>query len=842
MISDYHKTAIIVGDKRVSFSEMLEHVRHFAHVSGQQAGGKTVIFSENSAGWIYAIFSVWLNEGIAVPVDAMSTVDDTAYILRDCEPQLAWVSAKTADVMRKAIAEAGTATTLLVIEDVLSTNVLTSAETQGTQSISADSAPSLDRLFVRDEERTALICYTSGTTGTPKGVMLSFRNMFANVRSVSEEVPIYTDHTRVLILLPLHHVLPLLGTLVAPMMLGAGVIICPSMAAPDIMATLQTGEVNLIIGVPRLWQTIYNGIKRKIDASALTRFLFWLCGRIGSLRFSRFVFKAVQKKLGGHLEFCVNGGAALPVEVAAGMKTLGIDLLDGYGMTETAPMISFTRPGELVPGSVGKAMPSVEVKLVDGELCAKGPNVMQGYYNRPEETAEVIDADGFIHTGDLATIREDGRIFITGRTKEIIVLSNGKNVNPTEIEQKLERHEDIVKEVGVCPDGDKLCALIVPDERWAAGRSDEELEQALKRDVIEPYNSETESYKRVLSVRVIHGDLPRTRMEKLQRYRLPELLASPKTKSQQSASEQPKAEDRTITEEYAIIKKYIEDEKRVVVHPTDNLETDLALDSLDKVGLQSFIEQTFGMALTADKLTRFRDVEELATYVADAKTRVEVEKTDWATILREDTSHVVLPKAGWITHAIVGLGRGLSRAYFSLKGSGMENLPADGPFILTPNHQSYFDGLFVVSFLPKKLLTGTYFFAKREHVRTRFAKFMARHNNVIVINQNNLKESIQTLGEALKGRKRVIIFPEGTRTVTGALGPFKKMFAILSRELQVPIVPVVISGAYKALPKGRHIPKRVHVAVEYLPPVLPSDKSYDALCDEVMNHIEDALY
>ena len=119
---------------------------------------------------------------------------------------------------------------------------------------------------------------------------------------------------------------------------------------------------------------------------------------------------------------------------------------------------------------------------------------------------------------------------------------------------------------------------------------------------------------------------------------------------------------------------------------------------------------------------------------------------------------------------------------------------------------------------------------------------MARHNNVIVINQNNLKESIQALGEALKRKKRVIIFPEGTRTITGALGSFKKMFAILSRELQVPIVPVVISGAYKALPKGRHIPKRVHVAVEYLPPVLPLDKSYDALCDEVMNHIEDALY
>lgn len=831
MITDYNKTAIIAGNKRISFSEMQQHIQHFAHVSGQQAKEKTVIFSENRTGWIYAIFSVWFREGIAVPVDAMSTVEDVAYILRDCQPERAWASARTAEVMRRAIAEAGTATTLMVIDE------LEDSAPKDCKEVQDNPAARLDQLFVRDEERTALICYTSGTTGTPKGVMLSFRNMFANVRSVSEEVRIYHSEARTLILLPLHHVLPLLGTLVAPMMLGAGVIICPSLAAPDIMATLQTGEVHIIVGVPRLWQTIYNGIKRKIDASAITRFLFRLCERVGSLRFSRFVFKAVQKKLGGHLEFCVNGGAALPVEVAAGMKTLGLDLLDGYGMTETAPVISFTRPGDLVPGSVGKAMPSVEVKLVDGELCAKGPNVMQGYYNRPEETAEVIDADGFIHTGDLATIREDGRIFITGRTKEIIVLSNGKNVNPTEIEQKLEHHEDKVKEAGVCPNGDKLCAIIVPDEQWAKGKSDEELEQTLKREVIEPYNSGTEPYKRVLSVRVVHGELPRTRMEKLQRYKLPELLSSSVPETRHKTSD-----DAPASEEYRIIKQYIEEEKRVEVHPSDNLETDLALDSLDKVGLQSFIEQTFGITLTAERLSLFRDVRELAAFVGDTKTRVEVEKADWATLLHEDTSNVMLPRAGRLTHVLASLGRGLSRAYFHLKGSGMENLPEDGPFILAPNHQCYFDGIFVISFLSRKLLSGTYFFAKRDHVRNRFAQFMARHNNVIVIDDKNLKESIQTLGEVLKRGGRVIIFPEGTRTTTGALGPFKKMFAILSRELDVPIVPVAISGAYKAMPKGRHLPKRVPVEVTFLPPVFPLEKTYDILCDEVMNKIEDALY
>lgn len=826
MINDYNRTAIILRDRRIRFREMLGHVRQFAAAAGMPGGARTVIFSENRVGWMYAIFAVWLSEGIAVPVDAMSTLDDMAYILRDCQPELAWVSRGTADVMRRAVAAAGTDTRLMQMEE-LEDDVPTPAD------MAAPEASGMDRLFVKDEERTALIVYTSGTTGQPKGVMLSFGNMFANVRSVSDEVPIYHSTSRTMVLLPLHHVLPLLGTLVAPMMLGAGVIICPSMAAADIMATLSTGEVHLMVGVPRLWQTIYKGIKKKIDASASARLLFRLCAKVGSMRLSRLVFGAVHRRLGGHLESCVNGGAALPVEVAAGMKTLGLDLLDGYGMTETAPVISFTRPGDLVPGSVGKAMPSVQVKLVDGELCVKGPNVMQGYYNRPEETAAVMDADGFLHTGDLARITDDGRIFITGRTKEIIVLSNGKNVNPADIEYKLELSADKVKEAGVCADGDRLCAIVVPAEPWAGGKSDEELIQTLKREVIEPYNRETEPYKRVLAVRVHHGELPRTRMEKLQRYKLADLL----TADNPQPSSSPTACDACPLEEYNLIRKYIEEEKSVPVHPADHLETDLALDSLDKVGLQSFVEQTFGMKLTSEQLSSFGSVRQLAEYVSEGKTRMEAEHTDWSSMLSEDSSHIRLPRSGWGMHAIVGAGRWLSRMYFSLEARGTENLPAEGPFIVASNHQSYLDGLFVAACLPREVINHTFFFAKRDHVRTRFAAWMAKRCGVVVVDQHTHRESILTLGEALKRRQNVVIFPEGTRTATGRLGSFKRMFAILSVELHVPIVPVAISGAYAAMPKGRHIPLRRKVTLDFLPPVSPDGKTYDALTDEVRESI-----
>ena len=192
MINDYNSTAIIVGDERISFAEMLGHVRQFAaaacapkgtskreenqislsfsereYLKPQVKGARTVIFSENRVGWVYAIFAVWLDEGIAVPVDAMSTVSDVAYILRDCQPERAWVSRATEDVMRRAVNEAGTDTQVMVMEDL---EALTPAGTP------APETSGMDRLFVRDEERTALIVYTSGTTGQPKGVMLSFRN------------------------------------------------------------------------------------------------------------------------------------------------------------------------------------------------------------------------------------------------------------------------------------------------------------------------------------------------------------------------------------------------------------------------------------------------------------------------------------------------------------------------------------------------------------------------------------------------------------------------------------------------------------------------------------------
>lgn len=820
MIKDSNRIAIIAGEQKISYSELLQHSYVYANNTPKEAGAKTIIFADNSVGWIYAFYSIWANHGIAVPVDASSTVGDLAYIVNDCKPSCIWTSNKKIDVVREAIKEANITPEIRLIEEY------ESADIDGNKIN-----------ITYNEQNTALIIYTSGTTGSPKGVMLSFQNLLANIHEVTTKIPIITADSSTLILLPLHHVLPLVGTVVMPLYIGGKVTLCTSMAGPDIMEALQRGEVSVMIGVPRLWQTLYGGIKKKIDASFVTHALFSLCAKINNVSFSRFVFKAVHKKMGGHIRYFISGGAALDREIALGLQTLGLELLEGYGMTEAAPMIAFTRPGDLVPNCVGLPLSVTECTIIDGEVCAKGPNIMQGYYNRPEETAAVIDKDGWLHTGDLGRIDEKGRIYITGRSKEIIVLSNGKNIQPNEIEYKLEKYSHRVKEAAVVQDGDLLRAIIVPQKEWAAELSDNEVEEALKREVLEPYNLTVSNYKKLKSLFVYRGDLPRTKLEKLQRFKLNNILTSKTHDAEVKAS----FVEPTF-EEYQIIKRYIETEKQISIRPTDHIETDLAFDSLDMVALQGFIEQTFGTKVDASSMANYKNMLAIAEQVADNKTRVEIEDADWNSFLNSSSTHLELPSRNFISTFIAKLSHLLLKIYNRLSINGMKNIPLNRPVIFAPNHQSFIDGPIVTSGLSAEVLRNSYFYATEEHVQGSFRKWFARNNNIILMERGNLRNSILKLAEVLKQGKNIVIFPEGARTKTGDMGSFKKTFAILSKELNVPIVPVCITGAYDALPRGTHFISPNKIKLDFLPPVQPAaNKSYDEISDLVKQAISDTL-
>lgn len=831
MIKNYDNIAIMSGDKNISYAELNQHIASFATLTPQQKEAKTIILSENREGWIYAFFSVWMNHGIAVPVDASSTPSDVAYILNDCRPEFIWTSKEKEQTVKDALAESGLNIPYLLIDDYENAPLTWEFDTKGDE----------DFMVTRGKD-VALIIYTSGTTGSPKGVMLSYANLHANMNGVCYEVPIFNPQRRTLMLLPVHHVLPLMGTLIIPILMGGGIIICPTMTGPDIMDCLCRGKVAIFVGVPRLWQTLFTGIKKKIDSKGITRFLFNLCAKANSRTLSRFIFQSVRKKMGGNIYCLVSGGAALDRELAEGFRTLGLDLLEGYGMTETAPIISFTRPGDIIPGSAGLPLPSVEIKIENGELLAKGPNVMLGYYNRPEETAAVVDKDGFVHTGDLARLDEKGRVYITGRTKEIIVLSNGKNVQPNEIEYKLEKFDQKVKEAAVVQDGDMLRAIIVPQDVWAASLSDAEVENALKKEVIEPYNLSVANYKKLMSIFVYRGELPRTKLDKLQRYKLKAIIEgaadAPKAPSKAEQAE----EAAKMSAEYKVISQYIEQEKKISVHPTDHIETDLAFDSLDKVGLQSFIETTFGMEVNADMLISLGSVKAIADHIEKQRTKIEVGETDWKAILSKDSASLTLPYASPLYVLDARLFKCLFKVYNRLSIKGKENIPAKGPFILAPNHQSFLDGPLCVAGVNNETLRNCYFYATEEHVKSPTLKYLAQRHNIILMERRNLKNSILKLAEVLKQGKNIVIFPEGSRTHTGDLSAFKKTFAILSKELNVPIVPACIQGAFEANPRGQGVYKPHKITLEYLPAVIPQENdNYETISQRVKEAIQSKM-
>ncbi len=808
-----NKTAIAYGSEKISFTDLFSKIDLFASLFSIEPNEHVVIFSENQPAWIYAFYSIWQQKGVPVPVDFMAAASEVAYIIKDSAPKFIFCSADRLKLMTEAIGLSGISPRVIIIEE---------AEKTISDNVSSFG------IVEHETNDTAVIIYTSGTTGSPKGVMLSFGNILTNVRAVSEHIPIYNSESRVMILLPLHHVFPLVGTMIITLHLGGTVAISPTMASEDIMATLQNNSITIIIGVPRLYAAIRKGIVDKINKSAVAKMLFSLAGTINSKRFSKLVFGTVHRKLGGAVEVLVAGGAALDPAVGRDFQILGFEVLEGYGMTEAAPMITFTQPGRVRIGSPGEVMKETTIRIEDGEILASGPNIMKGYYNRPEETAEVL-RDGWLYTGDLGYLDKDGYLFITGRKKEIIVLSNGKNVNPAELESIL-LESPLVKDCGVFFQNDSLQVILVPDLEAFEAFGDIRQDEIIRHNLIEPFNNSVSPYKKLMRFYITSEELPRTRLGKLQRFKLHELAIE--------KPEEADLEEVEVTPEFRMIADFLEAEKGRKVKPHYHLEMDLGMDSLDKVGFQAWLQQNFGVNIEPPDMTTYGDVKKLSEYVGEHKTRMEEGNINWKDILRERVN-LKLPGTWFTGRWIVYLSKAFFHLYFRFNAKGVDNIP-EGPFILAPNHQSSFDGLLVAAYLRKQHIRKTYFYAKEKHIKQRWLKFLANRNNIIIVDLNrDLKESIQKMAEVLKQERNLIIFPEGTRTLTGKLGQFKKTFAILSSELNIPIVPVSIDGAFKAMPKGSHFPRPfTRIDIGFLQPVYPGEHTYDSLANKVKEQIE----
>ncbi len=810
-----NKYALITKEKSYTYQELFFKINQYSQLFKNKNYKKVAIHSENRAEWIFAFFAAWYNKCIVVPIDFLSSTDDISYILNDCNPEIVFFSTETGKKIEK-------------IKDQLNYNPHFEFFEEVKLEEKSDefkwNVPSV-------EEDVAVIIYTSGTTGSPKGVMLSYKNLLANIHAVSKDVEIYTHDKQVLMLLPLHHIFPLAGCLMGPLNVGGTIVMTPSMQSSDILETLKNNKVNMIIGVPRFYDLLYKGLKVKIFSKTIGRIFYSVVKGIRSKKFAKKIFKKVHDGFGGHVEYLISGGAPLNKEVAYFFKNLGFDVLEGYGMTEAAPMITFPRPDKVKIGSVGQALPGLKIEIRDGEIVAKGDNIMKGYYNRPEETTEVLK-EGWLYTGDLGELDRNGYLFITGRKKEIIVLPNGKNINPVELEEKLEKIE-FIKEVGVFLNDEKLHAIILPDYSSLANAEVNDPDAFFKKEVIPNFNTQLTSYKRILMYNLIKEDLPRTRLGKIQRYKLAELVNKPQRNK--NISNQPESE------EYVAIKTFIESQVDMTISPEDHLEFDIALDSLGKITLIDFIERTFGVKIEEDKLLKFPSIKKMVDHIREHKMFHNLEMPNWSEILKEKIQ-IKLPKSWPTLPFFIKSSKNFLKIYFKFRSKGHQQLP-EGPAIITPNHQSFFDALFVTAHLKRKTIKETYFYAKRKHVRSKLARFLAGKNNVIIMDLNNdLKESIQKLAAVLKLGKKVMIFPEGTRSKTGELGEFKKTFAILSKELDVPVIPVAISGAHKALPSGRKIPKPfTKIRVKYLDPIHPQEYTFESLAEKVKERILEAV-
>src|SRR4030042_825872 len=383
----------------------------------------------------------------------------------------------------------------------------------GISFLGAAAAP-IDAFPSIDPEDIASLIYTSGTTGKPKGVVLTHRNFLSNVQSV-QKANIIGERDCLLSILPLHHSYPFMVNFLGPILIGSKVVYLQSLKGPDILKTMSEKNVTALVGVPQLFAMLRRGM---IDGiRKVTPPLKWVV--LSLLRLSGFlrdtlrinpgkiIFSFIHKRFGKRFRFFVSGGAKLDPKVSQDFEALGFTLLEGYGLTETSPVISFNPPNHIKRGSGGLPLSEGEIKINDpneegtGEIAVRGPNVMKGYYRNPEESDKVMK-DGWFLTGDLGYVDKDGYLYITGRTKEVIVLSSGKNIYPEEIEKHY-LQSPLIKEICVFGEGktpgiaDMLKAVIVPNIEYMKEKNISNFNEAVKWQ-INALSSKIAPYKKIM--------------------------------------------------------------------------------------------------------------------------------------------------------------------------------------------------------------------------------------------------------------------------------------------------------------------------------------------------------
>jgi long-chain acyl-CoA synthetase len=667
-------------------------------------------------------------------------------------------------------------------------------------------------------DATALLIYTSGTTGDPKGVELTLRNLAYEIRGIVEPLAISPDH-RILSVLPFSHVLPLVANALGPLCLGAGVVFLSSVSPQRIVEAFKRHRITLFVCVPQFFYMLHKRIYSQVEAQPwLSRQLFnrlrRLAQRTKSAELRRKLFSRIHKTIGPDLRMFASGGSRFDLRIARDLTDLGYTMLNAYGLTETSAAVTATPVRENRLGTVGKPIRGVTIRIDShneegiGEVWIRGPLLMKGYYRDDAHTAEAI-RDGWLHTGDLGFIDLEGNLTITGRSKDVIVLANGKNIYPEEIEVHYGR-SPFVKEICVIADAeDKLHAIVVPDMDEFRRRGQSGIMEMVKFD-IESLSRDLASYQRVLSISIRNEPFPRTVTRKLKRF---EIEAEEKNRRKEEA-DRPVAEDhqRFKSGTGAMVAALIRKAKKSIggIDPSMNIELDLGFDSLARVELLTEIESQTGVHLDEEEANRIYTLGELLDVIESRSGEAVTAGRGWKELLAVESSeewnnHYIFQSRPFRTAFIILLLRTLKYLglpLFHLKWRGIENIPKSGPFMICPNHESYLDAPMLFSVLPANVIANSFSLGYSDYWRGPISRRIAESCNIVAIDPNaNLVRAMQAGAVGLKRNKVLVIFPEGTRSIDGHLGEFKKGAAILSSEMKVPIVPVGINGTYESWPR-----------------------------------------
>jgi long-chain acyl-CoA synthetase len=794
---------------------------------GVTPGDRCAILADNDARWIGAYFGVLRIGAVAVPLDTNYKSTQVRTVVENCGARVVFTTAKFRETVDAAAPNA--------------LRVDLYADAAGRP------AGPTPPVAPRGADDAAVLLYTSGTTSDPKGVILSHGNLEAERASAFKIVRL-TEQDAVLGVLPLFHALAQLANLLLPLIVGGRVVFLEQVSSSALLSALQQKQISIFACVPQFFYLIHQRVTAEVGKrGALGQRLFrtmlrtngWLRDTFGWNPGKRW-FSRVHHTLGRHMRVLITGGSKFDPVIGRQLFEMGFTLQNAYGLTECTGGATIMRPDDKYNTSVGQAIDGVEIRIAprdtanadtdgpqDGEILLRGPIVMQGYFNRPDATAAVLK-DGWFSTGDLGYLDADGRLYITGRKKEIIVLSSGKNLYPEEIEAHY-RQSPLIKELCILglskpgePSAERLHGVIVPDEQVMQERGITNVRELIRFDV-EGLSATLPAHKRVLTYDVWFEPLPRTSTGKVKRHEVERLVrdrADAVAAAGAAHEARPLSEDERAwlsdPDRSDALSALAERLNRPTIRPDANLELDLTLDSMERVEILTMLEQRAGTRVTPDVRATIFTVRQLIDAVMSAgggRGTGAATQEPWETILAQKPAGAVAedlqrdqPLVALLFFVPLKVIGWLARVVLRFRVSGLEHLPANGPFILCPNHQSYLDSFFVLSALPFRVFRQLFFVGASEYFETPRMKAFARLTHIIPVDPNeNLMSAMQAGATGLRLNKVLVLFPEGERSIDGELKPFRKGAPILSAQLGVPIVPVAMDGLFQLWPRTKSL-------------------------------------